>query len=390
MDFATSSEEQLIREAVRDISANYDREYWREHFETNTFPKEYWQELAEGGWLGTTIPEAYGGEGMGMQEMAVIIEELSRGGDLGASSTVFVLTPVFGGISIARHGTAEQRERYLPSIAAGKCRFAMALTEANAGVNTLNIQTSAQRDGDEWVVDGQKMWTSGAATADELLLVARTSPTTESTPSHGLTVFLVPEPADCDAVTLTPLDVEIPEFERQYQVDIDGLRIPADRVLGEVDAGLKMLWDVLNTERIAGASTAIGGGLRAIDLTVEYATDRVVFDGPIGSYQAIQHPIAEAFSKLQCAQLMTAQAAWEWDQEQDAGESANIAKLWASEAAFDAADHAIQTHGGNGFNAEYEVYDIWQILRLIKTAPVPNELIRNHIAEHALGLPRSY
>jgi acyl-CoA dehydrogenase len=200
----------------------------------------------------------------------------------------------------------------------------------------------------------------------------------------------VPEPAARDAITLTPLDVEIPEFETQYQVDIAGLRIPEDRVLGEVDAGLEMLWDVLNTERIAGASTAIGGGLRAIDLTVEYATDRVVFDGPIGSYQAIQHPIAEAFSKLQCAQLMTAQAAWEWDQEQDAGESANIAKLRASEAAFDAADHAIQTHGGNGFNAEYEVYDIWQILRLIKTAPVPNELIRNHIAEHALGLPRSY
>jgi acyl-CoA dehydrogenase len=389
MEFATSERERLIRETVREIAADYDRSYWRDHFEAKRFPTEYWQTLADDGWLGTAIPEEYGGEGMGMQEMAVIIEELSRGGDIGATSTVFVLTPVFGGISIARHGTDAQKERYLPAIADGDCRFAMALTEASAGTNTLNMETRAERDGDEFVVSGQKMWTSGAASADELLLVARTSSAGDQK-SHGLTIFLVPDPGARDGITLTPLEVEIPEFETQYQVDIDGLRVGADRVLGEVDEGMAVLWDVLNTERIAGAATAVGGGLRAIDLAVEYATDRAVFDQPIGAHQAVQHPLAEAYSELLCARLMTAKAAWEWDAGADAGTSANVAKLRASEAALDAADRAIQTHGGNGFTPEYEVYDIWQLMRLIKTAPVPNELVRNYIAEHALGLPRSY
>jgi acyl-CoA dehydrogenase len=325
-----------------------------------------------------------------MQEVAVIVEELSRGGDLGASSTVFVLTPVFGGISIARHGTDAQRERYLPAIADGDVRFALALTEANAGVNTHAIETSAERDGDEWVIDGQKMWTSGAASADELLLVARTAKSDPADPTHGITVFLVPDPAEQAGVSLTPIDVQIPEFETQYQVDIDGVRVQEDRILGEVHRGMTMLWDVLNTERIAGAATALGGGLRAIDLAVDYASDRVVFDEPIGAYQAIQHPLANAYAELECARLMTARAAWQWDQGEDAGASANIAKLRASEAAVAAADHAIQTHGGNGFTPEYEVFDIWRLLRLVQTAPVPNELVRNYIAEHVLGLPRSY
>jgi acyl-CoA dehydrogenase len=390
MDFAASAEERLIRESVRDIAADYDRAYWREHFETKTFPAEYWADLADGGWLGTTIPEAYGGEGLGMAEMAVVIEELSRGGDLGASSTVFVLTPVFGGISVARHGTPAQKERYLPAIADGELRFAMALTEANAGVNTLDIETRAERDGDEWVIEGQKMWTSGAASADELLLVARTAPKDPADPSHGMTVFLVPDPGDADGISLAEVEVGIPEFETQYRVDVDGLRVAGDRVLGEVHGGMDLLWDVLNTERIAGAATAVGGGLRAVDLAAEYAADRVVFDDPIGAYQSIQHPLAEAYSKLECARLMTAKAAWEFDEGRDAGTSANVANLRASEAAVAAADHAVQVHGGNGFAPEYEVFDIWQLLRLMKTAPVPNELIRNHIAERALDLPRSY
>ncbi|MEF8855697.1 MAG: acyl-CoA dehydrogenase family protein [Haloarculaceae archaeon] len=388
MNFEETAEQQMIRDAVSSLGEDYDREYWRHHVEENEFPEEYWSDLADDGWLGVTIPEEYGGAGMGMVEMAIIIEELSRAG--GQGGIVFVLTPVFGGISIERHGTEAQKERYLPAIASGEDRFCMALTEPGAGTNTLAIDTMAERDGDAFVVDGQKTFISGVENADHMLLVARTSDFDRSNPTHGVTLFVVPDPADKDGIRLTPLDVEVPWFEVQYQVDFDGLRLGDEHVLGEVDGGLYLLWDTLNTERIAGAASAVGGGLRAIDLAVEYATDREVFGGPIGEHQAIQHPLADAYAELVCAQAVTYKAAWKWDEGQDAGMEANVAKLRASEAATEAADRAIQTHGGNGFTPEYEVYDIWQNMRLTQTVPISNEMVRNFIAEHHLGMPRSY
>ena len=392
----------MIRQAVRDIASDYDWDYWKSHIENKEFPEEYWSALAEDGWLGVTIPEEYGGAGMGMLEMSIIIEELSRSG--GQGGIIFVLTPVFGGISIERHGTEEQKEEYLPAIASGDLRFCMGLTEAGAGINTLNIDTHAERvsgpggdseragghEGDEFVIDGQKTWISGVENADEMLLVARTSEFDRSNPTHGVSLFLVPEPAEQDAITLTPLDVELPWFETQYQVDIDGLRVHEDRILGTEDGGLYLLWDTLNTERIAGAASAVGGGLRAIDLAVEYAGDREVFGQPIGAHQAIQHPLADAYARLMCAREMTYTASRKWDEGEDAGMESNVAKLVSSEAATRAADRAIQTHGGNGFTSDYEVFDIWQNMRLTQTAPVPNEMVRNYIAEHTLGLPRSY
>ena len=388
MDFGETAEQRLIRETVRDLASDYDWAYWKEHIVNNTFPSEYWDDLARDGWLGVTIPEEYGGAGLGMLEMAIIIEELSRGG--GQGGIIFVLTPVFGGISIQRHGTEEQKERYLPAIADGDSRFCMALTEAGAGTNSLNIDTFAERDGDGFVVDGQKTFISGVEAADHMLLVVRTEPFDRSNPSHGVTLFVVDDPAARDGVSLTPVDVEVPWFEVQYQVDIDGLRLTEDGVLGEVDGGLYLLWDTLNTERIAIAASAIGAGLRAIDLAVDYANDRSVFGRPIGAHQAIQHPLADAYANLICAREITYKAAWQWDEDEEAGMAANAAKLRGSEAATEAAHRAIQTHGGNGFTAEYEVYDIWQNMRLLQTVPVTNEMIRNSIAEHHLGLPRSY
>ncbi|AXR79291.1 acyl-CoA dehydrogenase family protein [Natrarchaeobaculum sulfurireducens] len=388
MDYTETDEHRLIRDSVREIAGDYDRAYWKGCIEENEFPEAYWADLARDGWLGVTIPEEYGGAGLGMLEMSMVIEELSRGG--GQGGIIFVLTPVFGGISIQRHGTEEQKERYLPAIVDGEMRFCMGLTEAGAGTNTLNIDTTAERDGDEFVVSGQKMWISGVENADEMLLIARTSDLDPDNPTHGVSMFLVPEPAERDGISLTPLDVEVPWFETQYQVDIDGLRVHEDRILGAEDGGLYLLWDTLNTERIAGAASAIGGGLRAVDLAVDYANDRSVFGQKIGGHQAIQHPLADAYAELLCAREMTYKAASKWDQGEDAGTEANVAKLRSSEAATKAADRAIQTHGGNGFSADYEVYDIWQNSRLLQTVPITNEMVRNFLAEHTLGLPRSY
>ena len=382
----------LIRESVRGIASDFDREYWREHVDEKEFPEEYWGALADDGWLGVAIPEEYGGEGMGMEEMTIIIEELSRGG--GQGGIVFVLTPVFGGIGITRHGTEAQKEHYLPKIANGEMRFCMGLTEAHAGTNTLNIETRAERAGghagDEFVVSGQKMWISGVENADTMLLIARTSPYDKSDPTGGISMFLVDDPAERDAIDLTPLDVEVPWFEVQYQVDIDGLRVHEDDILGEEDGGLYLLWDTLNTERIAGAASSLGGGLRAVDLAVDYANDREVFGQPIGAHQAIQHPLAESYAKLLSSREILYKAARLWDDGEDCGMEANAAKLLTSEFGTEAADRAIQAHGGNGFTREYEVYDIWQNMRLTQVAPVTNEMAKNFIAEHHLGLPRSY
>ncbi len=379
---------EMIRESVRDLAGDFDREYWADHVQRREFPTEYWDALADAGWLGVAIPEEHGGEGMGMLEMAIIIEELSRGG--GQGGIVFVLTPVFGGIGITRHGSEAQKREYLPKIADGDMRFCMALTEPRAGTNTLNIDTSAEETGDGWLVDGEKTFISGVENADAMLLVARTSEFDPDNPTHGVTLFVVDEPADREAISLSEIDTTVPWFERQYQVHYDDLHVSEDDVLGTVDGGLYLLWDTLNTERIGGAASALGGGLRAVDLAVEYANEREVFGAPISSHQAIQHPIAESYAKLTAAREVTYRAAEKWDDDEDCGMEANAAKLLTSRFGTEAADRAIQAHGGNGFTREYEVYDIWQNLRLTQTAPVSNEMVLNYIGEHELGMERSY
>ncbi|MCY4729109.1 acyl-CoA/acyl-ACP dehydrogenase [Natronomonas gomsonensis] len=378
----------LIRESVRGIADDFGREYWQQHIDDKEFPEEYWQALADDGWLGVTIPEEYGGEGLGMLEMSIIIEELSRGG--GQGGIIFVLTPVFGGIGIQRHGNEQQKEEYLPKIADGDMKFCMALTEPEAGTNTLNISTHAEKTDGEFSVNGQKTFISGVENADTMLLVARTSEFDKSNPTHGVTLFLVDDPAERDGISLSELDTTVPWFERQYQVQFDDLRVTEDDILGTEDGGLYLLWDTLNTERLGGAASALGGGLRAVDLAVEYTQDREVFGQPIGAHQGIQHPIAESYAKLMAAREILYKGAKKWDDDEDCGLEANVAKLLTSRAGTEAADRAIQAHGGNGFTREYEVYDIWQNLRLTQTAPVSNEMVLNFIGEHQLGMPRSY
>ncbi|MDY6779282.1 MAG: acyl-CoA dehydrogenase family protein [Halobacteria archaeon] len=391
MDYSPTQEQEMVRRTASEFVDEFDRSYFEKHIENKTFPEEYWDELAETGLIGTMVPEEYGGAGMGMQEMAIAMEELSRGGDPGALA--LALTAIFGSVGIAKHGTEEQKEKYLPAIAEGDVQFCMALTEANAGINTLQIDTFAERDGDDFVVNGQKMWISGADHADGMLLIARTSEFDPSNPTHGFTLFLVDEPSERDEIELTPLDVHVPWYETQYQVEIDDLRLTEDDVLGgpsTVDSALYLLWDTLNTERIVTAAGAVGGGLRAVDLAVEYANDREVFGAPISSHQAIQHPLADAYSELITAREMMYKAAWKYDNDESCGMEANVAKLRSTEAATEAASHAIQTHGGNGFSADYEVFHLWVNSRLIETVPIPNEMVRNFLAEHTLGMPRSY
>lgn len=390
MDFAESQEQRMIRETVQDICSEYDTDYFREHVEEQEFPQDHWDELANAGLVGTMIPEEYEGAGMGMQEMAIVVEELARRG--GAGGLSLVLTAIFGGVGITQHGTEEQKEEYLPRIATGDIQFCMGLTEANAGVNTLQIDTFAERDGDEFVIDGQKMFISGVDHADGMLLITRTAPFEEA-PTDGITLFLVPEPTEQDAIQLTPLDMHVPWYETQYQIDIDGLRVHEDRILGGPDNegnALINLWDTLNTERISGAAGAVGSGLRAVDLGVEYAKQREVFDGPIGAYQSIQHPLADAYAGLLTAREMAYKAAWKFDNDEPCGAESNISKLKATQAGTRAATHALQAHGGSGYSKDYEIFPLWVNQRLSKTVPIPNEMIKNFIAEHELGLPKSY
>jgi acyl-CoA dehydrogenase len=267
----------------------------------------------------------------------------------------------------------------------------LGVTEPNAGVNTLKIETSAKKDGNEYVINGQKTWNSGTDWADMMLLSARTSEYDPENPTHGITLFLVPTPSEQDGVTLNELNSVAPWYEKQFQVLFDDLRISEDQVLGDVDQGFYQFWDTLNTERISLAATCIGSGLRAIDLGTEYANDRKVFDDqPIGSHQAIQHPLADAYAKLMSAREMTYKASWKWDNDMVCGFEANTAKLLASEAAEEASSNSIQAHGGNAFNEDYDVFTLWVNSRILQIAPIPNEMIKNFIGEHELGMPASY
>jgi len=392
MEYGEPETIRMVRRTARDVAGAFDDDYVREHVEGKKFPRELSDALAENGFYGAVIEEEYGGAGMGMLEMSVIMEELSRGGT--PAGQLLVLTSIFGALSIQHHGTEAQKSSYLPRIAGGEMQFCMALTEPNAGVNTLRIDTTAERDGDEYVIRGQKHFISGVDNADGMLLIARTSPYDPENPGHGITLFLVSEPNRREGIELTPMDVGVAWFEEQFEVQLDGLRVGEEHILGgpdNRDVALRHLFDTLNTERITIGVDVLGMGLRAIDLASDYARERKVFGGrPIGSHQAIQHPLAQAYAELLAAREMVYKASWKFDRDEPCGLESNVANLLSSRAARRAADRALQTHGGSGFSREYPVLDLLINVRLAATAPVPNEMILNYIGEHELGLPKSY
>ena len=387
--FEENQELEMIRETAREIASDYDDEYFLEVSDGKE-PTEFWNDCADAGFLGAAVPREYGGEGMGFWELSAIVEELCANGCLGAEM-LFVVNVCFGGITLTENGSEEQKEEWLPGICDGSVNFAMALTEPDAGHNAPNMDTFAEQDGDEFVIDGTKQWISGADVADGMLLVARTAPQEESAKMQGITLFLV-DPDD-SAVERRELDVGIPTPEKQFELSIDGYRAHEEDVIGTEGMGMYQLFDTVNPERLLGASGAVGVGKCAIERAVDYANEREVFDQPIGAHQGVQHPIADSWAKLQSAGLLTRKAAWMVDNEPDpkkTAEVSNMAKLRATEVGHEATDVALQTHGGNGFSREYTVIEMWKGSRLGKVAPGSTEMMRNHVAEHTLGLPRSY
>jgi alkylation response protein AidB-like acyl-CoA dehydrogenase len=378
-----TDEERLLRDTVRQICAGFGPEYARRKTEAGEPPRELWEALASRGYLGVNLPEEYGGGGLGMSALAAVGEEIAAAG---CPLLLIVVSPAIVGNILARHGTREQKGRWLRGIAAGTTRVAFAITEPGAGSNAHNLKTSARRRGDVWVLRGEKTYISGVEDAQAILVVTRAS---DEDGNLGLPlVFLV----DTDAPGLEkqhiPTALRAPD--RQWTLLLDDVEVAPDRLVGAETGGLKAIFDGLNPERIMGAAVACGAGRRALEMASAYARERVVWQTPIGAHQGISHPLAQAKIELELARLMTQKAAALYDAGASAGEASNMAKYAAGEAAIRCVDQAIQTHGGNGFALEYGLTDMWWGVRLVRTAPVSREMILNYVAEHSLGLPRSY
>jgi acyl-CoA dehydrogenase len=377
-----------IRDAIRAICDRFDDDYWAAKDRTHAFPFEFARAIAEGGWLGIAMPQEFGGAGLGVTEASIMMQEVGRSaGAFAACSTIHI--NIFGLHSIVKHGTDKQRQDWLPSIIDGSSRACFGVTEPDAGLDTTKIKTRALRKGDRYVVNGQKIWTSTAQQADKIVLLARTTPLEDcAKPTDGLSLFY----ADMDR---TRVEVrEIPKMGRHAvnsnQVFFDGLEIPVDCRIGDEGKGFRYILDSLNPERILNAAEVIGMGRRALEKAVAYANQRVVFGRPIGKNQSIQHPLAECWSELYAAELMTLHAADLYDSGKPCGAQANAAKYLAADAGFRACDRAIRTHGGMGYAAEFHVERYFREMMATQLAPVSREMILCHIAERELGLPKSY
>jgi len=388
MDFDLTPEQQAIREQARALAEKFDDAYWRRCDAEQRFPWEFYQAFAEAGWLGICIPPEYGGAGLGISEAAILLEEVAASGAAMNGASALHLT-VFGLNPVVRHGSEELKRRILPEAAAGRLHVAFGVTEPDAGSDTPSITTRAIRDGDRFLIRGKKVWTSKALEATKVLLLARTTPLEECAKrTDGMTLFL----ADLDRryVTIRPIEKLGRNAVDSNEVFYDDLPVDARDVVGEVDKGFYHLLDGLNPERILVAAEALGIGKAALRRATEYARNRRVFGRPIGQNQGIQFPLADSYAKLHAAELMVRKAAWLYDHGRPCGAEANMAKYLASEWAFEAADRALQVHGGFGYAKEFDVERYWREVRVMRIAPVTQEMVLNFLAQHELGLPRSY
>ncbi len=400
MDFDLPESALAVRDGVAAVAARYDNAYWSRCEEEHRFPQEVFDDLGQGGWFGLCIPEEYGGGGQGLLELAVANETLCASGGV-AGTFFYVTTPGFGAMTLTRHGTDEQKQRILPGLAEGAIQFCFALTEPDAGSNAIEIKTHARRDGigddADFLIKGQKVWISNVENADWMVAVTRTIPAAE-TKEHGLprtagfTLFLVDVKEALAAGTLsyTPIPKMGSNILHSSQVFFDDVRVPASNVLGEVDAGFAVLWDVLNPERILAASGGVGTAEAALRIASDYAREREVFGRPIGSNQGIQFPLAQIKAKAELGRLMTYKAAWLFDQGRPCGNEANIAKLTGAQVGWEAADQAFQTLGGMAYSKEYPIERIFRDARIAKNIPVAEQLVLAHIGTSMLGLPKSY
>ncbi|WP_424018860.1 acyl-CoA dehydrogenase family protein [Halorientalis pallida] len=389
MNFELGQERRLIREQIRELCADFGDEYWREKNRNHEFAWEFFDTFADDGWCGITIPQEYGGQGYGVQEAALVQQEIARSGAAMAGTSI-TSHHVFSTAPLVEFGDEEHKRRYLPKIADGDVMVCTGVTEPNAGTDTSSIETVAERDGDEYVVNGQKIWTSKAQEADVIMLLARTAPREESDRFGGLSLFFTEFSKDTDGVDVS----EIPKAGRgaadSNEVWFDDVRIPAADRIGEEGDGFSYLLSFANSERISIAANAVGIGQAAVEKAADYAREREVFDSAIGSYQAIQHPLADAWSKLELDELAVRKAAWLYDNDEDAGAAANAAKLRASEDALEACERAMRVHGGMGYAQEYDVERYWRETMINVIAPISNEMVKNYIGQHVLDLPRSY
>ncbi|GLW69821.1 acyl-CoA dehydrogenase [Kitasatospora phosalacinea] len=380
-----TQEQHDLRAVVAALAARYGRDYFQRKARAGQPVRELWSEAAGAGYLGVNLPAEYGGGGAGITELAVVLEEL---GAAGCPLLMLIVSPAICGTVIARFGTGAQKQRWLPALAAGTAVMAFGITEPDAGSNSHRISTTARRDGADWLLSGRKVFVSGIDQADAVLFVART----EDARTGRLRPALFVVPRDTPGFEYRPIPMELTAPERQFQVFLDEVRLPADALVGDQESGLLQLFAGLNPERIMTAAFTLGIARHALATAASYARTRTVWDRPIGAHQGIAHPLAQCAIEVELARLMTRKAAQLYDAGQDraAGEAANMAKYAAGEAACRAVDQAVQTLGGNGLTQEYGLAALITATRVGRVAPVSREMILNYVAQHTLGLPRSY
>jgi acyl-CoA dehydrogenase len=385
MDFGLSPAQEALVEGVERLCARFGDDYWSDCDGAARFPHEFHRAMAEGGWLGVTMPAELGGAGLGVTEAALMMRAVARCGAMAAASSVHI--NLFGPHAIVVHGTAEQKRRWLVPLIEGREKACFGVTEPDAGLDTTSITTFAKRVPGGWRVSGRKMWTSTAQEADRILLLARTAPKHEARPAEGMSLFYT-------AMDRSRIEVRRIEKLGRHAVDsnavfLDDLFVPEEDLVGEEGRGFRHLLDSLNPERVLIAAEAVGIGQDALARAARYAGERVVFGRPIGRNQAIQHPLAESWCELEAAWWVTLRAAWLYDQGRPCGVEANAAKLLAGRAGFEACTRAVMTHGGMGYAREYQVERLLRESVLCRLAPVSEQLALNFVAERALGLPRS-
>ena len=388
MNFALTEDQELIRRSVAELVRTFDDNYWMDKDQAHEFPMDFYRAIADGGWLGMTIPPEYGGHGLGITEATILLEEVAKsGGGMNAASSIHL--SIFGMQPVVVHGSEELKARTLPPVATGEVHVCFAVTEPGAGLDTSRITTFAKRDGDRYIVNGRKVWISKAMESDKILLLTRTQHYDEVVKkTDGMTLFLTD--LDRNRVDIRPIRKMGRNAVGSNELFIDNLEVPVEDRIGEEGKGFQYILDGLNPERMLIAAEALGVGRLALDRAVQYANEREVFGRPIGMNQGIQFPLADSLARLDAAELMLRKATWLYDNGEPCGREANTAKYLCADAGFDAADRALQTHGGMGYAEEYHVARYFREARLMKIVPISQEMILNFLGTHALKLPRSY
>ena len=388
MDYTEDPVYEEIRQAVRQLCSKFDDVYWQEHDDSKEFPWEFYNAVAEAGWLGLTIPEEYGGGGLGVQEVCIVEQEIAASG-AGMNGCSAVHIGMFGFESMTRYGSEAMKQKYLPRVVTGELHVSFAVTEPDAGTDTTNLSTFAKKVDGGYLISGKKVWITKAQEAERMFILARTTPRDQvAKKTDGLTMFFAP--MDREKIEIRPIKKMGRNAIDTNELFIDDLFVSDEDIIGEVDKGFRTIMVGLNAERVIAANAALGIGKAAIRLATDYANNRVVFDRPIGQNQAISHQIAMAQMRIDAAEAVCQKAAWMVDHDLPCGKEANESKYLCSEAGFQAADMAINVLGGYGFAKEYNAERYFREARLTRIAPISQEMVLNYIAEHALGLPRSY